>query len=31
VTRVLTPKDRVKVYYTGAGETRAVDYVEVED
>ena len=31
VTRVLTPKDRVKVYYTGTGETRTVDYVQVED
>lgn len=31
VSRVLTPKDRVKVYYTGTGETRAVDYVQVED
>ena len=31
VTRVLTPKDRVKVYYTGGGETRVVEHVEVED
>src|SRR6266513_1286483 len=31
VTRVLTPKDRVKVYYTGTGETRVVEHVEVED
>jgi len=31
VSRVLTPKDRVKVYYTGTGETRTVDYVQVED
>ena len=31
VSRVLTPKDRVKVYYTGAGETRVVEHVEVED
>lgn len=31
VKRVLTPKDRVKVYYTGTGETRVVDHVEVED
>lgn len=31
ISRVLTPKDRVKVYYTGTGETRAVDYVQVED
>src|SRR5438445_7725230 len=31
VTRVLAPKDRVRVYYTGAGETRVVEHVEVED
>lgn len=31
VKRALTPKDRVKVYYTGTGDTRTVDYVEVED
>ena len=31
ISRALTPKDRVKVYYTGTGETRSVDYVEVED
>ena len=31
VSRVLTPKDRVKVYYTGTGETRVVEHVEVED
>src|SRR5689334_2552359 len=31
VSRVLTPKDRVKVYYNGTGETRTVDYVQVED
>ena len=31
VSRVLTPKDRVKVYYTGTGDTRTVDYVQVED
>ena len=31
VSRVLSPKDRVKVYYTGTGEARAVDYVQVED
>ena len=31
VKRVLTPKDRVKIYYTGTGETRVVDHVEVED
>ena len=31
ITRALTPKDRVKVYYTGTGETRTVEHVEVED
>ena len=31
VTRVLTPKDRVKVYYTGTGDTRVVEHVEVDD
>lgn len=31
VSRVLGPKDRVKVYYTGTGETRTVEYVQVED
>ena len=31
VTRVLTPKDKVRVYYTGAGETRVVEHVEVDD
>ena len=31
ISRALAPKDRVKVYYTGTGETRVVDYVEVED
>ena len=31
VKRALTPQDRVKVYYTGTGETRVVDHVEVED
>ena len=31
VKRALTPKDRVRVYYTGTGETRAVEHVEVED
>jgi hypothetical protein len=31
ISRALSPKDRVKVYYTGTGETRVVDYVEVED
>ena len=31
VSRTLTPKDRVKVYYSGTGETRVVEHVEVED
>ena len=31
VKRTLTPKDRVKVYYTGTGETRVIEHVEVED
>ena len=31
VKRALTPKDRVRVYYTGTGETRTVEHVEVED
>jgi hypothetical protein len=31
VSRALTPKDRVKVYYTGTGETRVVEHVEVDD
>ena len=31
ISRVLTPKDRVKVYYTGTGETRVIEHVEVED
>ena len=31
VKRVLTPKDRVRVYYTGTGATRVVEHVEVED
>ena len=31
VKRALSPKDRVRVYYTGTGETRAVEHVEVED
>jgi hypothetical protein len=30
VKRVLTPKDKVRVYYTGTGETRVVEHVEVE-
>src|SRR5438477_5170578 len=31
ISRVLTPKDRVKVYYTGTGETRVIEHVEVDD
>jgi ABC-type Fe3+-hydroxamate transport system substrate-binding protein len=31
VKRVLTPKDKVKVYYTGTGDTRVVEHVEVDD
>ena len=31
ITRVLTPKDKVRVYYTGTGETRVVEHVEVDD
>jgi hypothetical protein len=31
ISRALTPKDRVRVYYTGTGETRVVEHVEVED
>ena len=31
ITRALTPKDKVRVYYTGSGETRVVEHVEVED
>ena len=31
VKRVLTPKDKVRVYYTGTGETRVVEHVEVQD
>ena len=31
VSRALTPKDRVKVYYTGTGDTRTVEHVEVDD
>src|ERR1700756_3231566 len=27
ITRTLTPKDRVKVYYTGTGETRVIEHV----
>ena len=31
ITRALTPKDHVKVYYTGTGETRVIEHVELED
>jgi hypothetical protein len=31
ISRALTPKDRVKVYYNGTGETRVIEHVEVED
>jgi hypothetical protein len=31
VKRTLSPKDRVRVYYTGTGDTRTVEHVEVED
>ena len=31
ISRALTPKDRVKVYYTGTGDTRVIEHVEVED
>src|SRR5205807_4911219 len=31
VKRVLTPKDKVRAYYTGTGETRVVEHVKVED
>ena len=31
ISRALTPKDRVKVYYTGTGDTRVVEHVEVDD
>lgn len=31
VTRALTPNDRVKVYYTGTGDARVIEHVEVED
>src|SRR4051812_21272825 len=31
VHRALTPKDKVRVYYTGNGDTRVVEHVEVED
>jgi len=31
ITRALTPKDNVRVYYSGTGDTRVVEHVEVED
>jgi hypothetical protein len=31
VHRALTPKDKVRVYYTGTGNSRVVERVEVED
>jgi hypothetical protein len=31
VKRTLSPKDKVRVYYTGTGDTRTVEHVEVED
>src|ERR1700730_3407182 len=31
VKRALSPKDKVRVYYTGTGETRVVEDLEVED
>jgi hypothetical protein len=31
IKRALTPKDKVRVYYTGNGDTRVVEHVEVED
>jgi hypothetical protein len=31
ITRALTSKDRVRVYYTGTGDTRVIEHVEVED
>src|SRR5205807_10439130 len=31
VKRDLTLKDNVRIYYTGTGETRVVEHVEVED
>jgi hypothetical protein len=31
IKRALTPKDKVRVYYTGTGDTRVVEHVEVED
>jgi len=31
ISRALTPKDKVRVYYTGTGETRVVEHVEVDD
>lgn len=31
ISRALTPKDKVRVYYSGTGDTRVVEHVEVED
>src|SRR5437588_12968907 len=31
VKRALTPKDRVRVYYTGTGDSRVAEHVEGED
>jgi hypothetical protein len=31
VHRALTPKDKVRVYYTGTGDDRVVERVQVED
>jgi endonuclease YncB( thermonuclease family) len=31
ISRALTPKEKVRVYYTGTGETRVIEHVEVED
>ena len=31
VKRALTPKDKVRVYYSGTGDTRVVEHVEVDD
>ena len=31
ISRALTPKDKVRVYYSGTGDTRIVEHVEVED
>jgi hypothetical protein len=31
VEKVITPGQRVRVYYNGTGDTRVVDHVVVED